>query len=159
MGSLASLYQFGNGSVTGSTGQDGTVPMLSGGQGGAAMADFDTLIDLIKATVAPDSWDDLGGAGTITPFPGGIYVDREGLMVRLDSRRDSDLQGIRRDQFDGMFSDKGQDVRETSSMRKVSLVRLQRQLELLQLRNEHADEAMRNLAGIYKIQYLSLIHI
>ena len=154
MGSLASLQQFGDGRVTGSTGQAETVPMLSGGQGGAAMADFDTLIDLIKATVAPDSWDDLGGAGTITPFPGGIYVDRDGLMVRLDSHRDSDLQGIRRDQFNGMFSDKGQDVRETSSMRKVSLVRLQRQLQLLQLRNEHADEAMRNLAGIYKIQYV-----
>jgi len=154
MESLASLHDFANGSLIRSTAQDGTRPRPSGSQGGAAMADFDTLIDLIKATVAPDSWDDLGGAGTITPFPGGIYVDRDGLMVRLDSRRDSELQGIRRDQFDGMFSDKGQDVREASSMRKVSLVRLQRQLQLLQLRNERADQAMQNLAGIYKIQYV-----
>ena len=154
MESLASLHDFTNGSLIRSTAQDGTRPRPSGSQGGAAMADFDTLIDLIKATVAPDSWDDLGGAGTITPFPGGIYVDRDGLMVRLDSRRDSELQGIRRDQFDGMFSDKGQDVREASSMRKVSLVRLQRQLQLLQLRNERADQAMQNLAGIYKIQYV-----
>ncbi|MAT10935.1 MAG: hypothetical protein CMM02_07990 [Rhodopirellula sp.] len=152
--SLASLQDFADGSLIRSTGQAETRPMPSGSQGGAAMADFDTLIDLIKATVAPDSWDDLGGAGTITPFPGGIYVDRDGLMVRLDSRRDSELQGIRREQFDGMFSDKGQDVRETSSMRKVSLVRLQRQLQLLQLRNERADQVMRNLAGIYKIQYV-----
>ena len=149
--SLSLLQQFGNASLSG---QDSGFPPTAGGQGGAAAADFDTLIDLIKATVAPDSWDDLGGAGTITPFPGGIYVDREGLMVRLDSNHTDQLQGFRREQFEGMFSENGQDVRNYSSMRKISLVRLQRQLELLQLRGELADEAMQNLAGMYRIQYV-----
>ena len=37
--------------------------------GGAAMADFDTLIELITSTIAPDSWDEVGGAGAIEPFP------------------------------------------------------------------------------------------
>lgn len=154
MRSLSSLQQMGNLRLLGSNGQAGSGPMLPRGQGGAAMADFDTLIDLIKATVAPDSWDDLGGAGTITPFPGGIYVNRKGLMVPLDSRRGSELQGIRREQFEGMFSDNGQDIREHSSMRKVSLVRLQQQLELLRLRGETPNAAMRNLAGIYKVRYV-----
>lgn len=154
LGSLSLLQQFDNSGLSGGGGQSVTEPTLPGGQGGAAMADFDTLIDLIKATVAPDSWDDLGGAGTITPFPGGIYVDQKGLMVRLDSRSGSQLQAVRREQFEGMFSDKGQDLRKHSSVRKVSLVRLQRQLELLQLRGERPNEAMRNLAGIYKIQYV-----
>ena len=40
-----------------------------GGMGGAAMADFDTLIELITTTIAPDSWDEVGGAGAIEPFP------------------------------------------------------------------------------------------
>lgn len=40
-----------------------------GGMGGAAMADFDSLIELIKTTISPDSWDDTGGAGAIEPFP------------------------------------------------------------------------------------------
>ncbi len=40
-----------------------------GGMGGAAMADFDTLIDLITSTIAPDTWDEVGGAGAIEPFP------------------------------------------------------------------------------------------
>jgi len=40
-----------------------------GGMGGAAMADFDTLIELITSTIAPDSWDEVGGAGAIEPFP------------------------------------------------------------------------------------------
>jgi general secretion pathway protein D len=40
-----------------------------GGMGGAAMADFDTLIELITSTIAPDTWDEVGGAGAIEPFP------------------------------------------------------------------------------------------
>ncbi len=151
--SLSTIQRIDNTSLAGAGGS-GSEQSEQGGQGGAAMADFDTLIDLIKSTVAPDSWDDLGGAGTITPFPGGIYVDRDGLMVRLDVKNGVQLEGIRRHQFDGMFSDKGQDIREHSSLRKVSLVRLQRQLELLQLRGQSANEAMLNLAGIYRIQYV-----
>ena len=37
--------------------------------GGAAYADFDTLIELITSTIAPDTWDEVGGAGAIEPFP------------------------------------------------------------------------------------------
>lgn len=37
--------------------------------GGASMADFDTLIDLITSTIAPQSWDTVGGPGSIEGFP------------------------------------------------------------------------------------------
>jgi general secretion pathway protein D len=37
--------------------------------GGAAMADFDTLIELITSTIVPDSWDLVGGPGAIESFP------------------------------------------------------------------------------------------
>ena len=33
------------------------------------MADFDTLIDLITAPIAPTTWDDVGGEGSIQGFP------------------------------------------------------------------------------------------
>jgi len=36
--------------------------------GGAAMADFDTLIELITSTIAPDTWDEVGGPGAIESF-------------------------------------------------------------------------------------------
>jgi general secretion pathway protein D len=39
-----------------------------GGMGGGVQPDFDSLIDLIKSTVKPTSWDDVGGAGSIAPF-------------------------------------------------------------------------------------------
>ena len=37
--------------------------------GGAANADFDSLIDLIKEVIEPESWDDVGGPGSIERFP------------------------------------------------------------------------------------------
>jgi len=40
-----------------------------GGMGGAALADFDTLIELITSTVATDTWEENGGTGAIEPFP------------------------------------------------------------------------------------------
>ena len=39
-----------------------------GGMGGGAQADFDSLIELITTTIAPQSWDEVGGAGAIQPF-------------------------------------------------------------------------------------------
>jgi general secretion pathway protein D len=50
----------------------GSTPLNSGpgGLGGAAMADFDSLIDLIVSTVEHDSWMENGtGEGEIQPFP------------------------------------------------------------------------------------------
>jgi general secretion pathway protein D len=47
-----------------------------GSLGGAAMADFDSLIDLITSTVNPDSWKEGGGTGegTIAPFPTNLSI-------------------------------------------------------------------------------------
>ena len=57
----------------GASGSPGTAaPQRSGpgGLGGAAQADFDSLIDLIVSTVEFDSWMENGtGEGEIQPFP------------------------------------------------------------------------------------------
>ncbi|MFC1596933.1 hypothetical protein ACFL5Q_03200 [Planctomycetota bacterium] len=45
-----------------------------GGMGGGAMADFDSLIELITTTVAPETWDDVGGAGSIAPFETNLSI-------------------------------------------------------------------------------------
>jgi general secretion pathway protein D len=39
-----------------------------GGLGGGTQADFEGLIELIEGTVAPNSWDNMGGPGSIEPF-------------------------------------------------------------------------------------------
>ncbi len=43
--------------------------LIPGGMGGATMADFDTLINLITTTIAPQTWEALGGPGSIEGFP------------------------------------------------------------------------------------------
>lgn len=43
--------------------------MLPGSLGGASMADFDTLIELITSTIAPTTWDTVGGPGSVEGFP------------------------------------------------------------------------------------------
>ncbi len=40
-----------------------------GGAGGAALADFDSLIELITTTIQPTTWDEVGGPGSIADFP------------------------------------------------------------------------------------------
>jgi hypothetical protein len=36
---------------------------------GEEWADYDTLIEVIKTTVKPETWDDVGGAGSVAPAP------------------------------------------------------------------------------------------
>jgi general secretion pathway protein D len=45
-----------------------------GGLGGASQADFDSLIDLITATIEPTSWDAVGGPGSIAPFETNLSI-------------------------------------------------------------------------------------
>ncbi len=52
-------------------------------RGGGQQADFDSLIELIQSTIAPDTWQDVGGDGAIQGFPGGVYVDATGLVQQL----------------------------------------------------------------------------
>src|SRR5688572_6659417 len=62
--------------------------MFGNGRGGAANADFDSLIDLILSTVATETWSENGGGeADIRPFPNGVLVDAGG-MLRQKSRAD-----------------------------------------------------------------------
>src|SRR6185503_9226113 len=36
--------------------------------------DFDSLIDVLQSTVIPNSWDDVGGPGSISPYEGGLAL-------------------------------------------------------------------------------------
>lgn len=123
-----------------------------GAAGGAAAADFDTLIDLITSTVAPDNWEEVGGAGAIESFPTGVYVDTSGVMKRVTPLPESALL---RETRERSVADSGnRDVRRQSALRKVSLARLERHLQLRKAFGKAPDDAMRSLAGIYRVKYL-----
>ncbi len=52
-----------------SPGSRGGQGMMPGARGGGAIADFDTLMQLIQTTVAPDTWEALGGPSSMAPYP------------------------------------------------------------------------------------------
>lgn len=124
----------------------------AGGAGGAALADFDSLIDLMTSTISPDSWEEVGGPGAVEPFPGGVLVDASGLLKRLDTT-DADRTLASSREFARTAHGNG-DVRATSKLRKISLTKLERQLQQLAAQGMDPDDTMRNLAGLQKVQYI-----
>ena len=123
-----------------------------GASGGGTVADFTSLITLIKSTIAPISWDDVGGPGAADAFAGGVYVDTSGVMRKLSSEpAGGALAEIHADAF--RASD-NRDVRTHSRLRKVSLNRLEKQVQMLWALGNEPDEAMRSMAGLEKVQYL-----
>jgi hypothetical protein len=120
-------------------------------RGGGSMADFDSLMELIKATVSPDSWDDVGGPGAIDSFQGGVYVDSAGLLRRLSPKTDRSLVAIHRAAADVTHAG---NPHQSSVLRKVSLTRLEREVQLLAAQGRRPDEAMLALAGLKRIKYI-----
>jgi hypothetical protein len=130
-------------------GMPGASPL--GARGGMTMADFQSLIDLIQATVAPDSWDTVGGPGAISQFQGGVYVDSAGLVRKLPPQTDRSLVTLRRASLSVGYTG---NPRKPSVLRKVSLPRLEREVQLLAAMGREPDEAMRTLAGMRRVQYV-----
>ncbi len=121
--------------------------------GGAAQADFDQLIDLIQSTIEPDSWDPTG-EGTIEPFAiaGGVRVDALGTVHSvLAEEKQGRLLVLRRRH---RISVEHRDVLRPSPLRKVSLTRLEKMVQLRLAAGQDLDDAMRYLAGLTKVQYV-----
>ena len=157
-GAISTLRSIGDdlarGEVASNLSQDSS---RRGARGGAAAADFDSLIELITATVAPDSWDEAGGDAAIQEYRGGIYVDSRGTLNRL--RREDDgsrLATLRTDALVGVSrqSRGGRGARHESSLRKISLNRLEREIQLRKAEGRKLDEEMLVMAGLQRIQYV-----
>ena len=124
---------------------------FSGGRGGGSGADFTQLIDLITATIAPQSWDDVGGPGSISGFDGGVYVDPAGLLRKFPPQTDRSLVAVR---SAALAASAGGNPRKSAELRKVSLTRLEREIQLLRAQGREPDEAMQTLAGLRRIKYV-----
>ncbi|HEY3394248.1 MAG TPA: DUF1598 domain-containing protein [Lacipirellulaceae bacterium] len=128
-------------------------------RGGAANADFDSLIDLIISTVASETWaENGGGEAEIRPFPGGVLVDAAGTL-KLKSRaaaaggRANDLvtkRGVAPRQNTAAPGA----ARKTSALRYVSLPRLERAIARRQAARQPLDVEMLTLAGLERVRYV-----
>ncbi len=126
-------------------------------RGGGSQADFDTLINLITTTVAPESWEDLGGPGAIDGFPSGVYVDAAGVLQRIElGTADEEKQLSRKRAAARKVSGASDDVRTESGLRMVSLNRLEREIQLRRAMGQEPTEAMQHLAGLREVRYVFL---
>ena len=123
-----------------------------GGQGGGSEADFESLIDLITSTIDPQSWDGVGGPGSIQKFPTGVYVDARGVLEPLlKEDRAGRLAALRAASGP---RESGDSVRRSSPLRMVSLPRLEKQIQLRLAAGGRLDETMEVLAGLQRIEYV-----
>jgi hypothetical protein len=123
--------------------------------GGAALADFDSLIDLIVSTVAAETWaENGGGQAEIRPFPGGVLVDAGG-MLKLKSRADASKNLVtKRGTVPAVAAATSGSARQASTLRCVSLPRLEREMIRRQVAHERLDPAMLTLAGLQRVRYV-----
>lgn len=120
--------------------------------GGAAQADFDSLIDLIQSTVAYDSWMENGtGEGEISPFAiNGIYAAAQGTLRFVDSLN-SPAKLLRTPPPSARET---ADVRRPSHLRFVSLPRLERAIGQHQRAQTPLPGEMLTLAGLQRVEYV-----
>ncbi|MHB8899294.1 MAG: DUF1598 domain-containing protein [Thermoguttaceae bacterium] len=125
---------------------------LPGGFGGGSMADFDSLIQLITSTVQPESWEDVGGPGSVEPFATGVVIDPEGMLRKAMKTASSEqLSALRRAVA---YRSPDDDVQKSSTLRKISLPRLERELQVRAAAGKGPTVAMAMLAGLRRIKYV-----
>ena len=132
------------GSGTGTSDPAGAAP------GGAAMADFDTLINLIQQTVDPDSWLAAGGTSSILPYPSGVYVDPAGHLKRVRETEPLAAELLMRSDLPR------HPWRTPSALRIVSLKGLDQALFNSALKGLGASAELMKLAGLSKIEYVKI---
>jgi len=134
----------------------GSNPQTTTGQvGGAASADFDSLIDLIQSTVATATWADTGGGeAEIRPFPTGVMIDAAGVLKLARATTPSPELADRRGTAPPASSTAITDPRRASKLRYVSLPRLEREVIRRQEAHERFDSELLTLAGLQRVQYI-----
>jgi hypothetical protein len=136
-------------------GQNANMGPNSRPRGAAANADFESLIDLIQSTIANETWaQNGGGTADIRPFPGGVLVDTGGLL-RLKSRADA-VSGltVKRGAAPSANFITNATARRASTLRYVSLPRLEREIVRRQTAHQALDPAMLTLAGLRRVRYV-----
>lgn len=136
----------------------GSVPQTSssGGAGGQPVADFDSLIELITSTIAPNSWDEVGGPGSISGFEGGVRVETSGLLSPKNLGTTAGLDDLRKEhqRTSGTSASSSISPRKVSATRKISLSRLEVALQQRYAEGEAPTAEMLNLAGLHRVQYV-----
>lgn len=128
-----------------------SMPSAEGAPGGN-QADFDSLIELITTTVRPTTWDEVGGPGTVSEFRNGVYVDAQGQLRRL--LKTEKATGLATERLKALRAADTADPARFSNLRKVSLTRLEKYVQLALAAGRQPTEEMLHLAGLQRIKYV-----
>ena len=126
--------------------------VAAAGAAGGSQADFDSLIELITTTVKPQTWDEVGGPGSISEYANGVYVDASGVLKRALAPKQATGLAVAR--LAAIRAGENTDSRLASPMRKVSLSRLEKHVQLRLAAGRTPTDEMMNLAGLEKIRYV-----
>jgi hypothetical protein len=130
--------------------ETGSTP--AGAHGGSGGANFGALIDLIQSTVAPTTWDEVGGPGAIKEYQNGVLVDAVGFVQPVvDQDGGNRLNQLRQAVTHATASG---EVRRSSPLRKISLPRLEREIQLRRAAGQPLDDEMLVLAGLQRVRYV-----
>jgi hypothetical protein len=121
-----------------------------GAQGGGVQPDFQSLIDLLTSTIQPTTWTDVGGQGAVKEFRGGVVVDTAGTLRRV-KQDDGELASVR---LGAAQASGNQEVRTASKLRKISLPRLEKEIQLRRAAGRRLDDEMHVMAGLQRIEYV-----
>lgn len=120
-----------------------------GAAGGISAADFAELMQLIQNVIEPTSWDEEGPS--MRPYANGVYVNARGELNRIHAAalaNDSELE--RR-----IISDSGnRELGRASNLRKISLTRLERNLQRMAAEGRNPSDEMKYLAGLTRIEFV-----
>lgn len=122
--------------------------------GGGAFPDFSELIYIIQNNTS-GTWEDVDGTGgSMSQSFNGVRVAPNGLLERItEADRKGELQalGLR-----ARVADLNDDMARPSSLRLVSLTRLEQAVAQRLAAGQPIPETMAQLAGLSKIQYVFL---
>ena len=134
----------------------------AGGAGGASMANFTELMNLIETTIAPDQWTNAGGTATISPFRSGVRICPTAVIERLEIAKQEGAPKLRLPATTetGLVSpsialDDLGPWQHPTALRWISLHQLDRELHAESEEGHTAGIAAELLGGLCRIDYLA----
>ncbi|MFN7732668.1 MAG: DUF1598 domain-containing protein [Pirellula sp.] len=130
--------------------------------GGASLANFSELMNLIETTISPDAWLNAGGTATMLPYRNGVKVNADGVLERLDSSKQKDAPKLREVPANAQplaspsiaLDDLGE-WQKSDTLRWISLHQLDRELEAARLEDRSAGIAAELVGGLWRIDYVA----
>ena len=120
--------------------------------GGASLADFTELTNLIQTTTS-GPWQDIDGTGgTMTPYTSGVMASPMAMLPmlsRVDTAGRLESLGLQARQ-----AELNDNVAQPSELRLVSLRKLEAAVASRLADGQPAVETMKNMAGLYSVKYI-----